>query len=187
MSVKFYFVRHGNSTANNGKVFFNGEDAELTELGEEQAEDVGRFLRNSKVKFDLIFCSPYQRAIETCHIALAIAEMRRTAVIEDDRISERKFDGLVGRVGTREHNRLIYDYNSDQSVKDGIETLEALEARARDFIDDMVKNHPDSNILMFSHGAFGLAFRAVIEGRPKSGNLLDYKLLKHGEVAIYEV
>lgn len=186
MSVRFYFVRHGESEANLRNEFYNDEEAELTDLGRIQAAKVGCDLKHLGIDFKIIFCSPYKRAMETCRIACERADMNYALVIVDDQISERKFDGLVGTRATRKQHRALYYYDSEESAKCGVESLEDLENRAREFIIKVSQNYPDSNILVFSHGAFGLAFRAVIEGRPKSGYLFDYKLLKNGEIAMYE-
>jgi len=187
MSVRFYFVRHGQSTANLKNEYYNDREAGLTDLGRIQAAKVGCDLKKLGKNFKIIFCSPYRRAVETCKIALEKADLDCSLIIEDEQITERKFDGLIGKRATKKQNRMLYYYGSDQAEKDGVETLEALEQRARSFINKVVQNYPDSDILIFSHGAFGLAFRAAIEGRPESGNLFDLNLLKNGEIAIFEV
>lgn len=186
MSVKFYFVRHGQSTVNLRSDFYEDERAELTELGKVQAAKAGYELRDLGVKFRAIFCSPYKRALDTCKIALERAEMREALATVDNRISERKYGRLIGTVLDDGKIDDFYNYNLDCSVQYGAESLEALEERARMFIDEVVRNYQYGNILVFSHGDFGLAFRAVIEGRPESGDLYDWNCLKNGEMMVLE-
>ena len=187
MSVRLFFVRHGQSESNLREDYYNDEGSELTGLGKYQAREVGRKLKTSDVKFRAIYCSPYKRAIDTCKIAMTEAGMPSAWVIVDERIGERKFNGIIGRVPKKGYNRKLYDYSSRQSILDGVESLEALEQRANDFIKDVVREYDDGDVLMFSHGVFGLAFRAVIEGRPATGNLYDWDLLKNGEIKVYVV
>lgn len=187
MPIRFYFVRHGQSDANLRSDYYNEKDAKLTRLGEAQAAMAGINLKNYGVDFKAIFCSPYKRAIDTYKIAMARANMLSMLATIDDRISERKFDGLVGQEADETRNRKLYSYKSNQSVIDGVEPLDDLERRARQFIDEIVRDYQDGNILLFSHGAFGLAFRAAIEGRPETGNLCDWNEIKFGEIKIFEV
>ena len=55
MSVKFYFVRHGESEANLRNEFYNDEEAELTDLGRIQAAKVGCDLKHLGIDFKIIF------------------------------------------------------------------------------------------------------------------------------------
>lgn len=187
MSIRFYFVRHGQSEANLRDEYYNDEDAKLTQLGKKQAAKAGYKLRDYGVQFKVIFCSPYKRAMDTCRIAMQRAGMYGMLVAVDERLGERKFDGLVGCKIDEKHNRELYDYNSSRSKIDGVETLESMELRAMSFIDEITKNYNEGNVLVFSHGVFGLVFRAVLLGRPESDNLFDWRILKNGEIMVLEV
>jgi broad specificity phosphatase PhoE len=62
MSKKIYFVRHGETILNVKKIR-QGEDGELSANGKSQAYTVGERLKPYHIK--KIFCSPFQRAVET--------------------------------------------------------------------------------------------------------------------------
>ena len=96
MSVRFYFVRHGQSIVNLRDDFYEDERAELTELGKAQAAKTGYDLRKLKVKFKAIFCSPYKRAMDTCRIALRRAGMFKALATVDERVGERKYGRMIG-------------------------------------------------------------------------------------------
>ena len=187
MSVRFYFVRHGESTINRKGYFCEDENAGLTLRGKAQAAQVGCDLKDCGVDFKAIFCSPYRRARETCRIALEKAGMHGALAAIDAMIGERKYGEAIETA--LEDGRIddLYDYKLDCSAQYGVESLEDLEERARKFIDEMVRNYPGGDILIFSHGDFGMAFRAVIEGRPESGYLFDLGLLENGEMMVLEV
>lgn len=187
MSLKLFFVRHGQSEANLTDMFYDDANAELTTFGKGQALVVGQELKRLNVGFTAIYCSPYERARSTCAIALESAEMRDRKVIYDNRLMERQFDGLFGKTVTHEQYVELYNYESDLSEKMGVETLDHLESRARNFIEELRMKYIVGNILVFSHGIFGLAVYTVINGRPNSASMYDLRLLKNGEIKVYEL
>ena len=65
----FFFIRHGQTTANRDGVRSGAEsDTQMTELGREQVRTAGRILRDLDVTPGLILCSPLSRTIETAHL-----------------------------------------------------------------------------------------------------------------------
>ena len=182
MATTLYYVRHGRAGNNLTEYFYDDKEEPLIALGRMQALDAGRKLRELGVKFDAIYCSTYDRARETCRIALVEMGMEKRFVRYDFRLEERKFDGLWGRTISREEYRALFDYTSDLAEQLGVETLEKMEDRARWFMRDVRMRNPNGNVLVFAHGALGLVFRAVAYGRPESGSLFDFELLKNGEI-----
>ena len=68
----FFFIRHGQTTANRDGVRSGAEsDVHLTELGREQARAASRLLHGLGVTPSLILCSPLSRTIETAHLVNA--------------------------------------------------------------------------------------------------------------------
>ena len=187
MSLKLYFVRHGQSAANLCESFYDDAEAELTMFGKGQAMGVGEELKEMNVGFTAIYCSPYERARATCEIALQYADMKGREVKYDDRLVERGFKGLYGRNITHEQYVELYDYDSDLSEEMGVETLDHLEERARSFIEELKAKYEVGNILVFSHGIFGLAVYTVINGRPASGSMYDLRLLKNCEMKVFDL
>ena len=61
--VKLYFIRHGESLANQKDVFIGQYDFDLTEKGRKQAEMVADYLKD--VKVDAIYSSDLLRAYHT--------------------------------------------------------------------------------------------------------------------------
>lgn len=182
MSTTLYYVRHGRAVCNTKDYFYDDSKEPLIALGRAQAADAGRKLKKASVRFDAIYCSPYERAKETCRIALMEMGLKDYPVRYDARLVERDFGELYGRTVSERHYRELYDYTSERSEIDGVETLEKLEDRARWFMHDVRTLYPDGNVLVFAHGALGLAYRAAVYGRPESGSLFDFELLKNGEI-----
>lgn len=187
MSLKLYFVRHGQSEANLSKVFYDDAEAELTMYGKGQAMGVGQELKEMNISFTAIYCSPYERAKSTCEIALQSAGLKDRTIIYDDRLIERQFDGLFGKIITQDEYVEIFNFDSDYDEEVGIETLEHLEERAKNFIEEIKAKYSVGNILVFSHGIFGLAVYTVLNGRPSTGSMYDLRLLKNCEIKVFDL
>ena len=65
--MKMYYVRHGQTDWNLARKMQGGQtERNLNETGKEQAEQTRRELAD--VKYDIIICSPMERAKETARI-----------------------------------------------------------------------------------------------------------------------
>ena len=182
MSMRIYYVRHGQAVSNLKKWYYDDTYEPLTELGRRQAEAAGQQLKELGIDFHEVFCSPYTRALETARYALLALGRDMAPITIADWLGERKYTGLYGKSISPEDVRNLYNYNSDLSKQYGVETLEEVEARARKFICELRARYDKKNILIFAHGALGLSYRAVVEGVPPSGSLFDFNLLKNGEI-----
>lgn len=199
MSVKLYFVRHGQSVANLSGQFHDAPEALLTGLGHSQAASAGHDLmyRLGRDRIDQVFSSPYERALQTCHIALVCAGYSDLRPIIDERVSERKFGKLVGKFFDRDvamqnhkeselipqgYHAKLWNYYSDFAEKYDAEPLPALEVRARSFFADIKKNYDGKTIVVFSHGGFGQMAQAIFNGFPENGDFEAIRFLKNGEV-----
>lgn len=81
--MKLYLVRHGESSCNLQRMLYGRTDCPLTELGREQAREVGEKLRDACI--ERCVSSPLVRAAETARIAL---EGRGIPVELDDGLME---------------------------------------------------------------------------------------------------
>ncbi len=86
---KLYFTRHGQTIWNVENKICGATDIALTELGHEQAKELGaRIAADSGIKIDEILCSPLMRAHDTArHIADATGIPLRV----DERLKEQNF------------------------------------------------------------------------------------------------
>lgn len=94
----FIFLRHGQGTHNidfekyGEHAYFDNKniDAKLTETGKDQAANIFRNNLLNKDKYDVIYCSPLTRCIET--LMLAFPDSLKTEVFVDDRLMEPQGD-----------------------------------------------------------------------------------------------
>jgi len=90
--MKFFLVRHGETTANTKNVILGGkEGGELSERGRRQARALAR--RLSKEKITEIYCSPSNRARQTCE---PIATGRDCKISYCEELREIEMGDLVG-------------------------------------------------------------------------------------------
>jgi len=65
--MKIYFVAHATTTDNEAKLSSGWNDVGLSDLGIQQAKEMGERFKNMKI--DLICCSDLKRAVDTVKIA----------------------------------------------------------------------------------------------------------------------
>ena len=89
-------VRHGQSEWNKKNLFTGWKDPELTELGIEEAIQAGKQLKQSDIKFDVMFTSDLFRAQETGRLILEQMNQTDIATIKDQSLNERNYGELAG-------------------------------------------------------------------------------------------
>ena len=79
--MRVYIIRHGESENNFKKLWTGWLNIHLTEKGEQDAKKAREFLKD--VKFDKVFSSDLQRAIETTEIALPDYEYETSSLLRE--------------------------------------------------------------------------------------------------------
>ena len=77
-----YFIRHGESEANERDAFIGHTDLDLTRLGHQQAQMAAEYLR--AIPADVIYASDLKRAYNT---AMHTAEIKGMNVIKNENLS----------------------------------------------------------------------------------------------------
>ena len=154
--MKMYIIRHGQTPWNARKCLQGRSDVDLNENGIYLAELTGKALRD--VTFDMAFTSPLIRAKHTAQCILA---GREVPIIEDERLIEISF-GIYEGCCYAEENRQVpqqwienfFHAPQDYVAAPGGESLDAVEKRTRDFMEDICsrKELQDKTILVSTHG-----------------------------------
>ncbi len=63
--MKLFLVRHGSTSFNEKGIIQGRVDVPLSKKGEEQIEHLSKKLKNLNLNFDIIFSSPYRRAVQS--------------------------------------------------------------------------------------------------------------------------
>ncbi|MFI0444947.1 histidine phosphatase family protein [Actinomadura sp. 6N118] len=178
-------VRHGESAVNaayteasrtNAAVAFPGGNADvpLTELGRAQAAAVGRWLGGlpAQRRPQVVWCSPYQRTMETWRIAgEQIGRMGEP--VPETRMDQRLIDRVMGElelmnpqaIGERfpEEARRCKEVGEHAYRPPGGESFGDVAARLRALASDLNGDADASRVLIVAHNAVVTVLRHVLE------------------------
>lgn len=144
---KIGFIRHGTTAWNIEKRAQGLSDIPLDDRGLSEAEKLAE--RIYAEDWDIIYSSDLLRAKQT---AEAIAERYGNIQIHlDTRLRERSGGQIEG---TTEEERLIKWGPDWRDLDLGMESADSVVERGTAFLDEVIRNHPDENILIVTHGAF---------------------------------
>ena len=93
---KLVFVRHGQSTWNLENRFTGWTDVDLTDLGQTEALEGGKLLREGGYDFDIAYTSVLKRAIKTLWIIQEEMKLEWIPVIRAWQLNERHYGSLQG-------------------------------------------------------------------------------------------
>ncbi len=166
--MKLYIMRHGTTDWNLAKRLQGNSDTSLNEEGRELAKITSKALE--AVSFDIIYSSPLSRAKETAEIIRADRDIK---IITDDRLIEMGFGVNEGKYPKERTLGVEVFFTEPEKyvAKEGAETIEALCARTRDFIETVIvplsMERPDATVLISGHGAMNKALMTTLEHREK--------------------
>ena len=154
--MRFYFVRHGESSANLTQTFSNQfhEKHPLTDKGRAQAQALAEKLRD--ISFAEIFVSPMLRARETAEIINASRSMTLTitpAIIEHN---AGDLEGRSDPAAWADYNTLFEKWivarDLNARMPNG-ESFNDMRARFIPFLSDLAQKYADTdaNILLVGH------------------------------------
>lgn len=96
MTHTLVLLRHGESEWNRRNLFTGWYDADLTDLGREQAVEAGRALLDAGIEVDVVHTSVQTRAIRTADLALDVMGRLWVPVRRSWRLNERHYGALQG-------------------------------------------------------------------------------------------
>jgi len=158
-----YIVRHGQTDWNAAHKLQGATDIPLNEAGIKEAHDVAEELKD--VKFDVVYCSPLQRAKKTCEI------IWDGKIVFDDRLRERSFGEFEGHnpYNHESHFSDIYNWVKDLDIGGG-ERVSEFEKRVFEFFDEILEKHPNKTILVVCHGGVIRMAKGYFMGKPNDGD-----------------
>jgi len=149
MENKLIYFVHGTTYDNAAEKCSGWKQVELTDLGKEQAKNLGKLNRDKQ--FDIVFTSDLVRAIDSANIAFPNCKK-----IQDQRLRECNYGDFDGE----DKDLVVYEEHIDEPFPNG-ESLKDVEKRIADFIEDIKVNHPDKKIAIVAHRATQLAFEVL--------------------------
>lgn len=155
--MRLFLIRHGQTTSNQQRVYVGQGNVMLTEEGRAQARRIRPILE--KFKFDRVYSSDLQRAIDTQELALPDAQAVRTPLLREFHVGSAQGQPFgVPWVGKPESCRKERDY----SVLGG-ESAEMVTDRLRLFLKELEED-PCDNVAAFAHnGLLSCMLRIVLD------------------------
>ena len=148
---RFYIVRHG-ETVSNAQHVRQGEHGLLSERGCQQADEVGKYLKQFPIK--RILSSPFPRAIETANIINAYFKV---PIIPSPLFAERRNPSvIIGKLNDDPEARHIIDqidlaYHADDFRLLDEETFEETRLRAEKCLDLLSAQVPREMAIVTHH------------------------------------
>jgi broad specificity phosphatase PhoE len=141
-------VRHGQTDGNKSRTFQGRSNLPLNETGINQAKTTCELLKTCPIKWDVIISSPFLRAYQTCQIISEAINYNKPIITEELAI-ERSFGDAEGLPINEENYRLISEgfFPNQETELDMIN-------RGKKFIEKLLKEYPEKNILVVSHSHF---------------------------------
>ncbi|WP_418038919.1 MULTISPECIES: histidine phosphatase family protein [Paenibacillus] len=160
-----YVLRHGQTDLNKEGRLQGRRGLPLNHYGIQQAENLRDEMMN--VKFDYIFSSPQERAVQTAEI---VSGMK---AVTDPRLDV--FDLGEADLLHREEVSMAGPI-PDPEVYEGIEDINSFMKRVYEFMVELEAEHgtSDVNILISGHRCTTGCIGAYFIGKPEDGNLLKY-------------
>ncbi|MBI5413309.1 class I tRNA ligase family protein [Candidatus Peregrinibacteria bacterium] len=148
-SNNFFVFRHGEAEQNKAGTLNSSLDnvRHLTQVGKEQAEKSAK--KNKDKKIDMIFCSPFPRALETAEI---LAKQLGVEIAVDERLREHNMGVFDGK-STDSYLKSFEDYEELYSKKvEAGESFKEMEIRVLEFVNNLNQKYAGKNIMLVTHG-----------------------------------
>lgn len=142
--MKIYFAAHATTKDNETKVASGWIDTELSNLGIQQARELGETFKD--IKLDIVCCSDLRRAVDTVKIAFE----GKYQVIADERLRELNYGDFNGKPSA------IVEPMKMQHIKEPFpngESYKQAVARVQGFYNELKEKYPDKIVLVVGHRA----------------------------------
>lgn len=164
-----YLARHGETVDNANKIMQGQTQGQLNETGVGQAKELAEKMKD--VSIDAFLSSDLKRSVDTCR---TVAEPHHAEVITTTLLRERDWGSFTGRY--------IPDLKNEPWPSD-VETLDALKARAKAFLDYIKDNFSGKTVFAVGHGITNKAIQAVFYDK----EMRDVERMTNAEVRKLEL
>lgn len=153
--VEIVLVRHGETSFNASRIIQGHVDAELNDVGREQACVVAQHLSREH-KFGAAYSSDLKRASETAQIISIACNL--SEVVQDPGLRERNLGDLQGMTlqdSAKLKPQAYKDFlsrNFDQEIQGGGESINQLHKRCTSTLQKIAMKHIGETVVVVTHG-----------------------------------
>lgn len=139
------FIRHAETVYNDNKIFAGRIDCELSKKG---IQDTIRKFDYKKDDFDIYYCSPLKRSIDTLN--LIINNIDKINI--DNRIIEIFIGDWEGKKKDDISQELVLNYRDGLYTPPSAETMQEVDYRVAGFVSELFESYDDdTKILIITH------------------------------------
>ncbi len=153
MAVKITYFVHGTTTDNEQHIGTGWNPGELSELGTQQAKELGKLVAHKK--FDVVFTSDLKRAVDSANLGFK----EKYPIVIDERLRECNYGDWNGK----KKNWKIIDY-IDKCYPNG-ENYRDVEKRIADFLHFIKEKYDGKHVAIVCHQAPQLALDVLLKGK----------------------
>ena len=168
-----YLVRHGETVDNANHIMQGQTPGELNEQGIKQAEELAGRLKDELI--DAFVSSDLQRSIQTCEL---IAAPHGKTITTTPLLRERDWGSFTGK-----YIPDLANLNDPSLWPDDIESLDALQVRAKEFLTWVKEEYADKKVLAVGHGIINKAIQSVYYHKAMN----ELKPMSNAEVRMLEL
>lgn len=154
--VRITYYVHGTTTDNEKGLASGWHDCSLSKLGKEQSIQLGELIKARKR--DAVYCSDLRRAVESAK--LTYGDM--VPIFQDRRLREINY-GQFTQSESKKVDSLILSHIEKPFPKG--ESYMDVEARMRDFLDDIAGKYAGKRVDMVAHRAPQLCLDVILKGK----------------------
>jgi broad specificity phosphatase PhoE len=178
MAIEIFIARHGQNEDNVNGILNGHRDLPLTDIGRNQARQLGQGILDAGLDFDVIYCSPLSRAHETAQIvAEVLGHQEEPTVLE--LLIERDFGVMTGLPITKIAEMCEPDVVTTDTITyflspEGAETFPQLIERGHEILTEVNRRQKTGKALLVCHGDIGKMTYAAATGREWREVLTDF-------------
>ncbi|MBQ9744156.1 MAG: histidine phosphatase family protein [Clostridia bacterium] len=171
--VKFIFVRHGQSKANETGYLIGSLETPLSALGEKQAHAVCEYILKV-YKVDAVYSSPLSRAYDTIKGVAKTLGLRISKEEDLREINVGVWEGLSYEMINRDYAKEHYAWATDTGLNSPPkgETMAEVQKRVISKLTEIAKKEDGKTVLIGTHAAVMRAVQCYVQKLPLS-------LMKH--------
>ena len=147
--MKLYFIRHGESQANEQAVFAGQWDAPLTERGRKQAAYTAGFLRN--IPFTAVYASDLSRALDTGRMIADVHRLPVQPLSSLREINAGQWERQPFTVLEKQDSYQLWLSRIGLAACPGGESVAALQRRIRQAVEIIARRHPGGMVCIATH------------------------------------
>ena len=179
---EIFFVRHGESIANELNIFSGTCDVPLTDFGRTQARKAGEEISQLGLKFNEVHRSELIRVRKTAEIVLRTSGNEAAPVIVSSDLNERDFGIYTGRnktllrraVGYAAFERAIHSFDS---APEGGESLAEIHARVKKYYEQiLVPSRDEGKTILVVCSKYIIEMFALVSMGLSAESYFDFKL-----------